>query len=108
MMISLNRNDRLRLISSPTYVMTAVEEVVSQHWGLQNCKEKEGCWEFKLYGTPWWADGEDSVKARYLIAHIIIKLKTKLTMKHVPISMFVLHHLCLYSFKECLSESQSL
>jgi len=75
MMISLNRNDRLRLISSPTYVMTAVEEVVSQHWGLQNCKEKEGCWEFKLYGTPWWADGEDSVKARYLIAQIIIKLK---------------------------------
>ena len=75
LMISLNRNDRLRLISCPTYVITAVEDVISQHWGLQNCKEKEGCWEFKLYGTPWWADGEDSVKARYLIANLIMRLR---------------------------------
>ena len=44
----------------------------------------------------------------YHSGHIIIKLNTKLTMKQVPISMFVLHHLCLYSFKECPSASQSL
>ena len=78
LMISLNREDRLRLVSCPSYVTTAVEEVVRQHWeqGLQGSWEREACWELKLAGTPWWAEGEDTVKARYLVAHIIARLKT--------------------------------
>ena len=33
--MSLNRNDRLRLICAPSYIVTASEEVLSQHWGIQ-------------------------------------------------------------------------
>ena len=77
LMISLNREDLLRLISCPGYVVTAVEEVIREHWqqGLQASREREACWELKLSGTPWWAEGEDTVKARYLVAHIISRLK---------------------------------
>lgn len=77
LMISLNREDRLRLISCPGYVISAVEEVITHHWeqGLQASRERENCWELKVSGTPWWAEGEDTVKARYLVAHIISKLK---------------------------------
>jgi len=75
--MSLNRNDRLRLICAPSYIVTACEEVLSQHWGIQGCKQKESdCYEFKLYGNPWWADGESAAKSRFLIATIISKFKS--------------------------------
>ena len=69
MMISLNRDDRMRLISCPSYVVTLVEEEIREHWeeGLQDSKEKDGFWEFKLSGYPWWADGEETVKSRYIV-----------------------------------------
>ena len=78
MMISLNRDDRMRLIACPGSIITVVEEVITQHWegGLQHSKEKTGFWEFKLAGYPWWASGEDTVKSRYLIANLIMKLKS--------------------------------
>ena len=78
MMISLNRDDRMRLIACPSSIISAVEEMISQHWegGIQHSKEKAGFWEFKLAGYPWWADGEETVKSRYLIANIIMKLKS--------------------------------
>ena len=76
-LMSLNRNDRLRLICAPSYIVTAGEEMISQNWGVQACKQKEDdCYEFKLYGNPWWADGETAVKSRYLIAVIIAKFKS--------------------------------
>jgi len=75
--MSLNRNDRLRLLCAPSYVVTSTEELVTDNWGVQGCKEKAGdCSEFKLYGTPWWADGETAVKSRFLIAVIIAKFKS--------------------------------
>ena len=75
--MSLNRNDRLRLLCAPSYVVTSTEELVTDNWGVQGCKEKAGdCYEFKLYGTPWWADGETAVKSRFLIAVIIAKFKS--------------------------------
>ena len=78
MMISLNRDDRMRLIACPGSIISVVEEVITQHWegGLQHSKEKTGFWEFKLSGYPWWADGQETVKSRYLIGNIIMKLKS--------------------------------
>ena len=75
-LISLNRDDRLRLVAAPSYVVTATEEVVAQLWGVQGCKERGAdCYEFKLYGRPWWADGEDAVKARHLVASVLARYK---------------------------------
>ena len=78
MMISLNQENRMWLTACPSSIISAVEEMISQHWegGLQHSEEKEGFWEFKLAGHPWWADGEETVKSRYLIAIIIMKLKS--------------------------------
>ena len=78
MMISLNQENRMWLTACPSSIISAVEEMISQHWegGIQHSKEKAGFWEFKLAGYPWWADGEETVKSRYLIANIIMKLKS--------------------------------
>jgi hypothetical protein len=74
--MSLNRNDRLRIIGAPSYIETEAEEVVSEHWGVQGVSPYAGSFEIKLYGTPWWADGEDTVKARNVIAQLIARFKS--------------------------------
>jgi len=74
--MSLNRNDRLRIIGAPSYIETEAEEVVCEHWGVQGVAPYGGAFQLKLYGTPWWADGEDTVKARNVIAQLIGKFKS--------------------------------
>ena len=74
--MSLNRNDRLRLIEAPRYIETKTKEVISQNWGVQDVGEYAGSFEVKMYGRPWWADGEDTVRARNLIAVLIAKFKS--------------------------------
>ena len=73
--MSLNRNDRLRIIGAPNYIEIEAEEVVAEHWGVQGVAPYAGSYEIKLYGTPWWADGEDTVKARHVIGQLIAKFK---------------------------------
>ena len=74
--MSLNRNDRLRIIGAPAYIETEAEEVVAEHWGVQGAAPYAGSFELKLYGTPWWADGEDTVKARHVIGQLIARFKS--------------------------------
>lgn len=60
MTISLNKNDRIRLIHAPDNVITTVEETVSLNWGkgIQEVSDKRpALFEIKLRGHPWWADG---------------------------------------------------
>lgn len=63
--VSLNRNDRLRLIHTDKEVIDAVEAVVRDVWaprgGVQEVKdERPLCYELKLKGYPWWATGSVS------------------------------------------------
>ena len=74
--MSLNRNDRLRIIGAPSYIESEAEEVVAEHWGVQGVAPYAGSYEIKLYGTPWWADGEDTVKSRNVIARLIARFKS--------------------------------
>ena len=76
--MSLNRHDRLRLISAPDYIVTTAAELVTKHWekGIQENEAKDGFHELKLRGTPWWADGESAVKSRYLIINMIAKFRS--------------------------------
>ena len=70
--ISLNKNDRLRCIDAPQDVTGCVKSMISQFWsrGIQGEKQKFNAYEFKLSGTPWWADGEMAVDSRLLICKI--------------------------------------
>ena len=74
--MSLNRNDRLRLIGAPSYIELMTEEIISHNWGEQGVGEYAGSFEVKLYGTPWWSDGEDTVKSRNVIALLLAKFKS--------------------------------
>ena len=75
--LSLNRNDRIRLISAPDYIVTSTAEVVTSSWdkGIQENEAKEGFHELKLHGTPWWSHGEDAIKSRFLIINMIAKFQ---------------------------------
>ena len=85
MIISLNGEDKLRLIHDPStdelyqrFLEATIEEVIKEFWhlGLKSSKVKEGCHQFKLEGYPWWANGEDAVESRFLIANLIAKMKS--------------------------------
>ena len=58
--ISLNKDDRIRLIHVPDKVIAVVDETVHLNWkrGVQKVIDtRPQLYEIKLRGTPWWADG---------------------------------------------------
>ena len=75
--VSLNRVDRLRLISAPSDVQHNVGGLIQQSWsrGIQQVRSYHGSQEYKLGGTPWWADGELGVESRRLIGSLLASLK---------------------------------
>ena len=70
--LSLNRNDRLRCIDAPPDAVASVKDMLVQFWarGIQEEKQKLNAYEFKLAGTPWWADGCMTVDTRFLMCKI--------------------------------------
>ena len=70
--ISLNRNDRLRLIDAPPETIDCARSMIAQFWkrGIQHEKQKFNAYEFKLAGHPWWADGEEAVDSRLLMCKL--------------------------------------
>ena len=73
----MSRYDRLRLLQVPTTVTPVIKDCISQHWYLQLLKQREyyGTTEFKLGGSPWWADGNDAIESRYFISCLVGTLK---------------------------------
>jgi len=76
-MMSLNRNDRLRLICAPDNVISNCEQTLTQINGVQDSfKTDHDTHEFKLNGNPWWAHGQETVQSRHIIGFIIGKFKS--------------------------------
>jgi len=75
--LSLNNNDKIRLITAPDYVHSLVGDVIKRNWsqGVQREGNYCGSHEFKLSGNPWWATGEETVESRYLVGVLLAKLK---------------------------------
>ena len=77
--ISLNKNDRIRLIHAPDNVIATVEETVRLNWGkgIQQVSDKRpALFEIKLRGYPWWADGmivETAQKMKFSIKDFFSK-----------------------------------
>ena len=58
--ISLNKDDRIRLIHVSDKFIAVVDETVYLNWkrGVQEVIDtRPQLYEIKLRGTPWWADG---------------------------------------------------
>uniref|UniRef100_A0A915JLW4 Uncharacterized protein n=1 Tax=Romanomermis culicivorax TaxID=13658 RepID=A0A915JLW4_ROMCU len=72
-MISLNQNDRLRLIDCPVTVINAVRDSINAHWKLKDETNFQIAHEFKLKGYPWMANDSETVSARFLVAMILEK-----------------------------------
>ena len=75
-MLSLNRNDRIRLIDCPKEVVDAVGQCINQYWpgGIQETRQHERCVEYKLKGYPWASHGDEAINSRFLITHILQSL----------------------------------
>ena len=72
--ISLNRNDRLRVITAPENIVAMVRKVIQTTWVhgcIQDERDYHGSWEFKLSGNPWYSTKEESAMARYLVLRIL-------------------------------------
>jgi hypothetical protein len=78
--ISLNRDDRLRLIKVKEDVISRIRQVIEAVWGrdkIQKEKNRYGCWEFKLAGIPWHLTSDESIKARYLVLKVLEGMREK-------------------------------
>uniref|UniRef100_A0A915J4Y9 Uncharacterized protein n=1 Tax=Romanomermis culicivorax TaxID=13658 RepID=A0A915J4Y9_ROMCU len=73
-MISLNQNDRLRLIDCPITVINGVRDSIKALSKLKDERNLLIAHEFKLKGYPWMAGGSESVDARLLVATILEKM----------------------------------
>ena len=78
--ISLNRDDRLRLIKVKEDVVSRIRQVIESVWApskIQKEKEWYGSWEFKLAGIPWHSSSDHSIRARYLILKVLEAMREK-------------------------------
>ena len=74
--MTLNKNDRLRIIDAPHDAAGPVNNAITDYWprGIQKEKGKLNAYEFKLKGCPWWANGEDTVSVRYFMCKMFEEL----------------------------------
>ena len=89
--LSLNKNDRIRLINAPDQLTNSLRVIITDTWpkgiqefmnliytypswlfylGIQEEFVKIGEHEFKLKGNPWWCDYEDTIFSRRLMCNI--------------------------------------
>ena len=76
-MLSLNSTDCLRVLNLGTEEVGMIRSIIKSYWprGVQAEGAKAGYYEFKLKGTPWWADGTDAVASRLLMSHLFEAMK---------------------------------
>ncbi|CAF0781562.1 unnamed protein product [Rotaria sp. Silwood1] len=74
--LTLNWNDRLRLIRFPATIISVVRQAIQASWshGIQREKEYAGAYEFKLHGYPWHGQGSEAVESRVLMLSILSAL----------------------------------
>ena len=75
--LSLNGNDVVRLINAPPSLKSVVQDIIQRSWyrGIQQVSRYAGSVQFKLNGTPWWADGQETVESRFLILKLLESLQ---------------------------------
>jgi hypothetical protein len=67
--MTLNMSDRLRLIRFPPRIIDVIRQAITKSWprGLNKEKQDIEFYEFKLYGNPWWGQGDEAVSSRILM-----------------------------------------
>ena len=75
--LSLNRNDRIRLINAPNDLANAIKTAIMQAWpkGVQEEMIIGTTYEIKIKGNPWWCDAEETVYSRQLVSNIFKLLR---------------------------------
>jgi hypothetical protein len=71
--LTLNKNDRIRLINAPNDLIALVRTAINEAWsrGVQEEFNVIAGYEFKLKGKPWWCNGDETVFSRRLVSNIL-------------------------------------
>jgi hypothetical protein len=66
--LALSKNDRIRLINAPNNLIAVVRTAINEAWpmGVQEEFNVNIGYEFKIKGSPWWCNGEETVFSRLL------------------------------------------
>ncbi|KAF9586651.1 hypothetical protein BGW38_000025 [Lunasporangiospora selenospora] len=71
--VALTSTDKIRLIGTPPELTAPLRSGILESWGTI---QRESCYagshEFKLKGKPWHVEGPDSVRARRLLAAVLL------------------------------------
>ena len=72
-MLTLRKNDRIKLTNACSCLIDDTRQIVQTHWpkGLTAEDAKRGGYEFKLNGHPWNPQKEESVEARIITGTIL-------------------------------------
>jgi hypothetical protein len=71
MAVSFNEGDRLRLVKAPNDVINAVKNVWGGNIQRESWKLENVAWEFKLTGSPWWSNGDESLSVSILLLNML-------------------------------------
>jgi hypothetical protein len=71
MAVSFNEGDRLRLVKAPNDVINAVKNVWGGNIQRESWKLENVAWEFKLTGSPWWSNGDESLSVTILLLNML-------------------------------------
>ena len=73
--LSLNQNDRIRLINAPNDLVNAIKTMQTWAKGVQEEMIIGTTYEIKIKGNPWWCDSMETVYSRQLISNILKLLR---------------------------------
>ncbi|TVY34725.1 hypothetical protein LSUB1_G005023 [Lachnellula subtilissima] len=78
--ITFNQGDRMRLIGAPNALLADVRMLLKEMNLLQAEDWKDGklqAWEYKMYGWPWHATGEETMTTRLLLLKLLETLESR-------------------------------
>lgn len=75
--VSFSMNDRVRVIDVPASVADAIKDVIQSEWrhGMEKERWFNGVPEYKLNGSPWNAEGDETVQANFLVSKLMRALR---------------------------------
>ncbi|KXN69557.1 hypothetical protein CONCODRAFT_7968 [Conidiobolus coronatus NRRL 28638] len=72
-LVSLHMSDRIRFVQFSEEDINVIRTTIQRFWakGIQEERSYSVSYEFKLYGYPWSATGEETMKTRMLILKLV-------------------------------------
>ncbi|KAH7125586.1 hypothetical protein B0J11DRAFT_433796 [Dendryphion nanum] len=75
--IGFSKNDRIRFIDAPPEIADSLAARLGSHWVKERTLIGPGVHEFKLDGSPWWANGTKVMEVREMLLTFLEVLESE-------------------------------